>query len=416
MKRFVALCLIFLGCFLATPLAHAQTAADIQAQIDKHNSQITALQAEIAQYQKQLNVLGTQKNTLQSTISTLALQQKQLDAQIKLTQNKIGAANLKISELTSSIGDKEKIIANTEATIGKTLRDTSQNEAVPLLAQMLSAGDISDAWMAVDEAVLLNRALQAHIRALETARIELTDNRDAVAKTKAELVALQNSLSTERKSIELNKAAQQKLLADTKNQESSYQKLLASKRAEEAAFEAALFQLESQLKFIVDPSHIPPSGKGILHWPLASVFVTQQFGQTSSSGRLYASGTHNGVDFRASIGTPVYASLSGTVLDVNYGAVTNCQYGKWVLIKHPNGLATLYAHLSEITVQKGTNVTTGQVIGYSGNTGYATGPHLHMGLYLAEAVSFKQYTCKSGYTVTIPIAPISAYLDPLAYL
>lgn len=103
-------------------------------------------------------------------------------------------------------------------------------------------------------------------------------------------------------------------------------------------------------------------------------------------------------------------------MEVNYGAVPNCQYGKWVLIRHANGLATLYAHLSDVSVQKGGAVATGQMIGFSGNTGYATGPHLHMGVYLAEAISFKQYTCKSGYTVTIPIAPISAYLDPLSYL
>ena len=142
----------------------------------------------------------------------------------------------------------------------------------------------------------------------------------------------------------------------------------------------------------------------------------RQFGKTSSSQRLYVSGTHNGVDFRAFIGTPVRATLSGTVIAVNYGAVANCQYGKWVLIKHSNGLATLYAHLSDISVQKGTAVATSQVIGFSGDTGYATGPHLHLSLYLAEAISFKQYQCKNGSVVTIPVAPPAAYLDPLAYL
>ena len=157
-------------------------------------------------------------------------------------------------------------------------------------------------------------------------------------------------------------------------------------------------------------------GSGVLHWPLDNIFITQQFGKTVDAKRLYTSGTHDGVDFRASIGTPVRAALTGIVLEVNQGAVPYCQYGKWVIVKHGNGLATLYAHLSQINVQKGQAVGTGAVVGFSGNTGYATGPHLHFTVYAAEGISLKQYTCKSGYTVTVPIAPVNAYLNPLSYL
>jgi murein DD-endopeptidase MepM/ murein hydrolase activator NlpD len=92
-------------------------------------------------------------------------------------------------------------------------------------------------------------------------------------------------------------------------------------------------------------------------------------------------------------------------------------YGKWVLIEHPNGLSTLYAHLSVIGVTVGQSVTSGQVIGYSGRTGYATGPHLHFGVYATQGVKVVQFTssinCKN---VSIPIADPTAYLNPLSYL
>jgi murein DD-endopeptidase MepM/ murein hydrolase activator NlpD len=180
-------------------------------------------------------------------------------------------------------------------------------------------------------------------------------------------------------------------------------------------FEAAIFELASRLQS-TDITQIPTARNGILQWPLSDVFITQQFGKTVDSTRLYASGSHDGVDFRATTGTPVKAALSGTVIEVNHGAVQYCQYGKWVLVRHGNGLTTLYAHLSTINVTKGESVTTGKVVGYSGNTGYATGPHLHFTVYASSDVSLKQYTCKSGYTVTIPIAPVNAYLNPLSYL
>lgn len=415
--RILAFLFIGVGLFSCVPVAvQAQSAADLQSQIETNNKQLETLKAEIAKFQQQLDTIGAQKNTLQSTVSSLTISQQQLAAQIKATQNKIASANLKIKELTNSIGDKEALIATNQDAIAKALRVIAEDEGTPLIATLISASTFGEAWLKVDQALLFNRALAEDINDLRTVRTELASSRDEVMVAKTKIVSLQDELSLQKKSIDLQKAAQQKLLADTKNQESTYQRMVANKKAEEAAFEAALFELESQLQYVLDPSHIPPAGKGVLRWPLGNVFITQQFGKTSSSQRLYVSGTHNGVDFRASIGTPVRATLSGTVLAINYGSVPNCQYGKWVLIRHQNGLATLYAHLSDISVQKGDVVSTGQVIGFSGNTGYATGPHLHLGVYIAEAISFKQFTCWNKSVVTIPVAPPNAYLNPLSYL
>ena len=409
--------LLIAGLLLSSPhFALADIASDIQAQIDANNQQLKELQAEIVSFQKQLNELGTKKDTLQSAITSLTLSQKQLASEVQATQNKIASANLKIRELTFSIGDKEELISADQDAIAKTLRRVAQDGETSLVVKLISSNTLHEAWQSADYAIQFNRALADDISALRAVRTELATNRDEVSATKAKLVALGNELSLQKKSIDIQKAEQQKLLADTKNQESSYQKLVATKKAEEAAFESALFELESQLQYVLDPSSIPPAGKGVLRWPLTNVFITQQFGKTSSSQRLYVSGTHNGVDFRAAIGTPVRSALLGTVLATNLGAVPNCQYGKWVLIEHPNGLATLYAHLSSVSVQKGSTVVTGQVIGFSGNTGYATGPHLHLGVYLADAISFKQYTCWNKSVVTIPVAPPAAYLNPLSYL
>ena len=204
-------------------------------------------------------------------------------------------------------------------------------------------------------------------------------------------------------------------MTQTKNQEGAYQKLISQKRAEEASFEAAIFKLSAQLK-AADNSKVPTGGKGILSYPLDTIHITQLFGKTSDSGRLYASGTHDGVDFGAPTGTAIHAALGGVVQEINEGAVQNCQYGKWVLVKHANGLSTLYAHMSQINVSKGQSVSTGDTLGFVGMTGYATGPHLHLTVYNSSSVTFKNYTCKSGPSVYIPIAPTNGYLDPMKYL
>lgn len=82
---------------------------------------------------------------------------------------------------------------------------------------------------------------------------------------------------------------------------------------------------------------------------------------------------HGGVDYACSTGTSVMASSSGVVVEAGW----NGSYGYTILISHPDGKKTRYAHLSRGMVSYGQSVTQGQVIGLSGNTGFSTGPHLH---------------------------------------
>ena len=225
--------------------------------------------------------------------------------------------------------------------------------------------------------------------------------------------------------VEESQKAKEKLLAETKSKEVTYQQMLAENLAKQKESEADLFRLESEIKFIFDPKSVPSPRPNILSWPLDTVFITQKFGKTVGASRLYASGSHNGLDFRASQGTRVLAMLSGTVEGTgNTDEQKGCySYGRWVLIKHGNGLSSIYGHLSSSLVQKGQSIKTGEIIGYSGGTprvfgsGYSTGPHLHIGLFASAGVSVQQFvTSKACQKVFVPIASVDAYLDPLAYL
>lgn len=84
-------------------------------------------------------------------------------------------------------------------------------------------------------------------------------------------------------------------------------------------------------------------------------------------------GFHAGVDMSGSMGTPVRACRAGQVVIAGWQG----GYGNTVVIDHGGGMATLYAHQSQVAVSVGEAVSAGQVIGYVGSTGYSTGPHLH---------------------------------------
>lgn len=86
---------------------------------------------------------------------------------------------------------------------------------------------------------------------------------------------------------------------------------------------------------------------------------------------------YNSVDFGAPTGTPVYAAADGIVIVAKSGNGFSGGYGNYVVISHPNGTQTLYAHLSKVEVQVEDTVKQGSEIGKCGRTGRATGPHLH---------------------------------------
>ncbi len=92
--------------------------------------------------------------------------------------------------------------------------------------------------------------------------------------------------------------------------------------------------------------------------------------------------------------------------------------GVWVLIKYDNGLASTFFHLTSVVVKKGDRVKTGQLVAYSGNTGYSTAPHLHVGVMPASAVSVTTWASKGcpGKDYTTPVVANSLYLNPLEYL
>lgn len=105
---------------------------------------------------------------------------------------------------------------------------------------------------------------------------------------------------------------------------------------------------------------------------VAGYFVNPVPGSVKSRG---VKPGHKGVDFAAPTGTNIRAAAAGTVLIARNGY--NGGFGNYVVIQHPNGVKTLYAHMSKIATTQGAKVDQGELIGYVGNTGRSTGPHTH---------------------------------------
>ncbi len=121
----------------------------------------------------------------------------------------------------------------------------------------------------------------------------------------------------------------------------------------------------------------PDKDSGTTGWEMiipASGKITSRFGKRIDPVTKRRNTFHKGIDIAAPEGTPVYAAESGVVSKAEF---LKNGYGKLVIIKHRDNIATYYGHLSVISVKSGTPIGKGKLIGRVGSTGKSTGPHLH---------------------------------------
>jgi murein DD-endopeptidase MepM/ murein hydrolase activator NlpD len=416
---FTALFILFFGIlFIPLLFSNAQNIEEIKSKIDQKNLDISKLEAEINSFQNQLNNLSKQKSSLNGSLEQLEITRKKLSANIALTESKIEKTNLKIQSLNSEINTKDNFISNDQASIALGLRQMNEFELNTLTETLLSKEDLTSIWNDINGMIEVHDSIRGKIISLKQVKGELEDTREETFDAKNELTRLKNELADEKKIVEQNKLEKNKLLKQTKNNEANYQKLLKDGLLKKEALEQELRNYESQLKFVLDPSKLPSGG--VLSWPLDDVYITQLFGKTVAAKRLYASGSHSGVDFRASVGTPVKAMADGVILGTGDTDATcpGASFGKWILLEYDNGLSSAYGHLSLSKVNSGQKVVRGEIVGYSGSTGHVTGPHLHVTVYASNSVKVQTLPSKScaGKTLTQPLAAVNAYLDPMYYL
>jgi murein DD-endopeptidase MepM/ murein hydrolase activator NlpD len=402
-----------------------QVIDSLKSKIGSQSSEIKNLEKEIADVRAKLNSTLGQKDSLRKALATLELNKTLIEKDLSITQKKIELSNASIAELDTSITAARIKIDQGKSALAKSLRAIEQGEEEGLgsgLSKLVSAGSLSEMLDVAARIRDFQEAILYQVDVISEEKKKLEETQAEHANQLTSLVYLQLDLVDKQKVVESNKKEKTYLLNSTKNQEATYQKQLAERKAKIAKLQAELNAYEEQLRVEIDPATLPATGSGVLKWPLAKHTITQYFGNTafaSKNAQVYSGKGHNGIDIAASVGTPVQASLTGTVIDTGDTDVAcpGSSYGKYVLIKHNNGLTTLYAHLSVIRTTVGASVVTGQVIGLSGNTGYSTGPHLHFTVFASKAVTvINRKSAACGTIMKIPVSPQNGYLNPLSYL
>lgn len=338
-------------------------------------AQVDALKTKVAEAGKRKNELKNQLSGLTNDLSALQKQISLLDSQIEAQQDEIDAQEELLGELTQMIADKtieleesERQQAEQYAQLRSRLRYMVEHGTTSSLSILLSSDSFSDflnRYEIIRQISLRDENLFEQLKAIRdkvlTEKQELEDTKKEAEDTKLQMEAnkaeLEAQMEAKRKQMESIQLAQ-------KNVKDAYTAMIETEDELMAQYKKAAAEYAAQSTYV----------GGTFMWPLpaGNNVVTCKYGMRTHpiTGKRKL---HTGVDLRASTGTKVYAANKGTVTTSGYSSA----WGNYIIISHGGGITTLYAHMSKRSVSKDDKVKQGDIIGYSGNTGYSTAPHLH---------------------------------------
>jgi len=390
---------------------NAASSSEIRKQINTLKEEKEAIQEKIEEVQAQY-----EEN--EDEIANIIGQKNVIDQEVQLLYEQIRNINEQISSFNVLIADKQDeldtakvkydVLSEANKSRVRTIEEEGSVSYWEVLFKANSFTDLLDRLNMIEEIAAADKRhlqeLSDAADAVEIAQDELETEKADLEETKLELDATELELDAKREEADaliqelLEKADDLEALeAEFEAQEQAFLEEIAAKEIEYDAAKQA--EWEAYMATYVPPTTAPAvtsTNNGIAPssgstttttttttsygatWlvPCSYTSITSPFGYRTAP-TTGASTYHQGVDLDTGTGWPVVATRAGTA----YTAYSSTA-GNYVTVDHHDGFKSIYMHLSGFSVSNGTNVSAGQQIGLTGNTGVSTGDHLHFGISL----------------------------------
>lgn len=345
--------------------------------------------ANLSDLYKQKNEASKQITEKSKSAQTKKEEAAKLSQELKKLDQEIAAIRAKIKETRSQIEQTEQEIKQTEEEIGKKeeelkIQINNRNEALRVIYENSRTNnlEIIIASSTLSEVVNYNEYLEALEQKIESIigeiirlKGELEEKKSALENKKKELDNLKAQQEAYQQGLASQQTQKNKLLGDARSQQKQLEKQVAEAQKLESQVQAEIARIlsaqNSSGRAVVARDR-GTSAVGFM-WPMDYLYISAYWGEPTPFQSF-----HSGIDLVNVMGTPVYAAANGTIVFTGASPLgESVGYGRYIVIGHNARFSTLYGHLMGFNVSLGQEVKQGEVIGYMGNTGWTTGPHLH---------------------------------------
>lgn len=356
--------------------ANEGTINDLNKQIDEQRKKIDEIADKINEYKSSIDKFRNQSNTLKNQVYILDNQIAKTELDIKAKTEEVKVTELEISKVELEIIDNQESIEDQKKYLSAFIRLLDYYDDKDYLSVLLNNNSFSEFFDQINHIEGIEEDLQETLNRFQELVERYNSQKEELSKKRDQLSELLNKLESEKDALQGQISTKEYLIQETNNSEKKYQGLVGNLKAEQLAANNAVAAMEKRLRQELEKKGSSEEFNNLdeasLIWPTNSRRLTAYYHDSDYPYRNLFE--HSGLDIGVPSGTTVRSAEAGYVAKVALGTKW---YGNYVMIIHNNNLATLYAHLSSVSVKNDQYVTKGQVIANSGNTGFSSGPHLH---------------------------------------
>jgi murein DD-endopeptidase MepM/ murein hydrolase activator NlpD len=384
-----ALCAAVAAFLLLLIAAPAAPAADLESELEAKQSQLEkveerkgVLTTTIAGYDDEIDRLTTAVAAIRTRESAVRERLAVKQAELNEAVAELAAARERLARVRAQL--KRALAALRERLVA--MYETGSPDLISVIVGSNDLDDLAarteylNRLHGMDEAVVgrvrdLRDEVKDLVSRLRDSKNTIESARDAIASEKEALTATRTSLQSH----------QQELVGARADREAALRKI----RAHEEELDGDLSEIQGKIAAqLAETGAIPlpagpiKGGSGSMIWPVDGPVVSGFGSRTINGSYEY----HPGIDIAVGEGTPIRAAMTGTV-SLQQSEAESGGYGNYTCIDHGGGLSTCYAHQSSFVATLGQSVSQGDVIGYTGCTGYCFGPHLHFEVRINGSVT-----------------------------
>jgi len=367
--------------FTMAPFAHGDVLDDLRQQMAQKRKAIDEIENKISEFKSSIAEQQLQAVTLSGQISIIDNGVKSLTLEIDKTNAQISELQTESDALKEEIQKVDLQIENQKVVLREYLRTLQGLDTISSVQAFFKYATLSDAIKEIRSVYRAEQNSQITLDRIRELQLTLKARQATFNDFKRELDGLQSRQVSQKNILGQQQDAKKRLLELTRAQEYEYNKQLAKTVAEQKKQDAEISRLDAAIRQELERQGFKKlSGIGQLDWPIDPIFgISCGF---HCSGYPYASliGPHTGTDMPIDVGTPIGAAADGYVGKVHLSSGAGYSY---ILLIHGDNISTIYGHVTNASVNEGSYVTRGQIIGHTGGapgsrgSGLSTGPHLH---------------------------------------